>query len=216
MSKVNTLIINEIFHSIQGETSRTGLPTTFIRLTGCPLRCSYCDTEYAFTDGSKMSFDEIIKILKKYNSKYLTVTGGEPLAQKNVLLFLEKVCNLNYSVSIETSNCLDISTIDSRVSIILDIKTPASNESDKNKIENYRYLKPKDEIKFVICNKDDFIWAKEHISEYNLDNYCPVLFSPSYDEMPISELAELIIEHSLNVRLQTQLHKVIWGNINGR
>tara|TARA_B100000035_G_scaffold305675_1_gene306784 strand:- start:1956 stop:2606 length:651 start_codon:yes stop_codon:yes gene_type:complete len=216
MSKVNTLIINEIFHSIQGETSRTGLPTTFIRLTGCPLRCSYCDTEYAFTDGSKMSFDEIIKILKKYNSKYLTVTGGEPLAQKNVLLFLEKVCNLNYSVSIETSNCLDISTIDSRVSIILDIKTPASNESDKNKIENYRYLKPKDEIKFVICNKDDFIWAKEYISEHNLDNYCPVLFSPSYDEMPIAELAELIIEHSLNVRLQTQLHKVIWGNINGR
>lgn len=216
MSKVNTLIINEIFHSIQGETSRTGLPTTFIRLTGCPLRCSYCDTEYAFTDGSKMSFDEIIKILKKYNSKYLTVTGGEPLAQKNVLLFLEKVCSLNYSVSIETSNCLDISTIDSRVSIILDIKTPASNESDKNKIENYRYLKPKDEIKFVICNKDDFIWAKEYISEHNLDNYCPVLFSPSYDEMPIAELAELIIEHSLNVRLQTQLHKVIWGNINGR
>lgn len=216
MSKVNTLIINEIFHSIQGETSRTGLPTTFIRLTGCPLRCSYCDTEYAFTDGSKMSFDEIIKILKKYNSKYLTVTGGEPLAQKNVLLFLEKVCNLNYSVSIETSNCLDISTIDSRVSIILDIKTPASNESDKNKIENYRYLKPKDEIKFVICNKDDFIWAKEYISKHNLDNYCPVLFSPSYDEMPIAELAELIIEHSLNVRLQTQLHKVIWGNINGR
>lgn len=216
MSKVNTLIINEIFHSIQGETSRTGLPTTFIRLTGCPLRCSYCDTEYAFTDGSKMSFDEIIKILKKYNSKYLTVTGGEPLAQRNVLLFLEKVCNLNYSVSIETSNCLDISTIDSRVSIILDIKTPASNESDKNKIENYRYLKPKDEIKFVICNKDDFIWAKEYISKHNLDNYCPVLFSPSYDEMPIAELAELIIEHSLNVRLQTQLHKVIWGNINGR
>ena len=216
MSKVNTLIINEIFHSIQGETSRTGLPTTFIRLTGCPLRCSYCDTEYAFTDGSKMSFDEIIKILKKYNSKYLTVTGGEPLAQKNVLLFLEKVCSLNYSVSIETSNCLDISTIDSRVSIILDIKTPASNESDKNKIENYRYLKPKDEIKFVICNKDDFIWAKEYISEHNLDNYCPVLFSPSYDEMPIAELAELIIEYSLNVRLQTQLHKVIWGNINGR
>lgn len=216
MSKVNTLIINEIFHSIQGETSRTGLPTTFIRLTGCPLRCSYCDTEYAFTDGSKMSFDEIIKILKKYNSKYLTVTGGEPLAQKNVLLFLEKVCSLNYSVSIETSNCFDISTIDSRVSIILDIKTPASNESDKNKIENYRYLKPKDEIKFVICNKDDFIWAKEYISEHNLDNYCPVLFSPSYDEMPIAELAELIIEHSLNVRLQTQLHKVIWGNINGR
>ena len=155
MSKVNTLIINEIFHSIQGETSRTGLPTTFIRLTGCPLRCSYCDTEYAFTNGSKMSFDEIIKILKKYNSNISTVTGGEPLAQKNVLLFLEKVCNLNYSVSIETSNCLDISTIDSRVSIILDIKTPASNESDKNKIENYRYLKPKDEIKFVICNKDD-------------------------------------------------------------
>lgn len=216
MSKVNTLIINEIFHSIQGETSRTGLPTTFIRLTGCPLRCSYCDTEYAFTDGSKMSFDEIIKILKKYNSKYLTVTGGEPLAQKNVLLFLEKVCNLNYSVSIETSNCLDISTVDSRVSIILDIKTPASNESDKNKIENYRHLKPKDEIKFVICNKDDFIWAKEYISKHNLDNYCPVLFSPSYDEMPIAELAELIIEHSLNVRLQTQLHKVIWGNINGR
>ena len=213
---MDTLIINEIFYSIQGETSRSGLPTTFVRLTGCPLRCSYCDTEYAFKNGSKMSFDEISSAIKKNDSMYVTVTGGEPLAQKNVIEFLRYLCDMNYSVSIETSNAYDISTIDSRVSVILDVKTPASHESDKNMISNYKKLKPIDEIKFVICNLDDFNWARDYISFHNLDTLCPILFSPSYDDMPISELADLILKYSVNVRLQAQLHKTIWGPVDGK
>ena len=213
---MDTLIINEIFYSIQGETSRSGLPTTFVRLTGCPLRCSYCDTEYAFKNGSKMSFDEISSAIKKNDSIYVTVTGGEPLAQKNVIEFLRYLCDMNYSVSIETSNAYDISTIDSRVSVILDVKTPASHESDKNMISNYKKLKPIDEIKFVICNLDDFNWARDYISLHNLDTVCPILFSPSYDDMPISELADLILKYSVNVRLQAQLHKTIWGPVDGK
>ena len=213
---MDTLIINEIFYSIQGETSRSGLPTTFVRLTGCPLRCSYCDTEYAFKNGSKMSFDEISSAIKKNDSMYVTVTGGEPLAQKNVIEFLRYLCDMNYSVSIETSNAYDISTIDSRVSVILDVKTPASHESDKNMISNYKKLKPIDEIKFVICNLEDFNWARDYISLHNLDTLCPILFSPSYDDMPISELADLILKYSVNVRLQAQLHKTIWGPVDGK
>ena len=213
---METLIINEIFYSIQGETSRSGLPTTFVRLTGCPLRCSYCDTEYAFKNGSKMSFDEINSLIKKNDSMYVTVTGGEPLAQKNVIKFLRYLCDMNYSISIETSNAYDISTIDSRVSVILDVKTPASHESDKNMISNYKKLKPIDEIKFVICNLEDFNWARDYISLHNLDTLCPILFSPSYDDMPISELADLILKYSVNVRLQAQLHKTIWGPVDGK
>ena len=213
---MDTLIINEIFYSIQGETSRSGFPTTFVRLTGCPLRCSYCDTEYAFKNGSKMSFNEIASVVKKNDSKYVTVTGGETLAQKDVIPFLKYLCDMNYSVSIETSNAYDISSIDSRVSVILDVKTPASLESDKNLISNYKKLKPIDEIKFVICNLDDFNWARDYISLHNLDTLCPILFSPSYDDMPISELADLILKYSVNVRLQAQLHKTIWGPVNGK
>ena len=213
---MDTLIINEIFFSIQGETSRSGFPTTFVRLTGCPLRCSYCDTEYAFKNGSKMSFNEIGSAIKKNDTKYVTVTGGEPLAQKDVIPLLKYLCDMNYSVSIETSNAYDISAIDSRVSVILDVKTPASLESDKNLISNYKKLKPIDEIKFVICNIDDFNWARDYISLYNLDKLCPILFSPSYDDMPISELADLILKYSMKVRLRAQLHKTIWGPVNGK
>tara|TARA_B100000035_G_scaffold287168_1_gene271950 strand:- start:968 stop:1609 length:642 start_codon:yes stop_codon:yes gene_type:complete len=213
---MDTLTINEIFFSIQGETSRSGFPTTFVRLTGCPLRCTYCDTEYAFKNGSKMSFDKIVSIIKKNDSLYVTVTGGEPLAQKNVIPFLKHLCDMGYSVSIETSNAYDISDIDSRVSVILDVKTPASQESDKNLISNYKNLKPIDEIKFVICNSDDFNWARDYISSHNLEPLCPILFSPSYDDMPISELADLILKYSMNVRLQAQLHKTIWGPVNGK
>ena len=213
---MDTLVINEIFYSIQGETSRSGFPTTFIRLTGCPLRCSYCDTEYAFKNGSKMSFDEIGSKIRKNDSIYVTVTGGEPLAQKNVIPFLSYLCDMNYSVSIETSNAYDISDIDSRVSVILDVKTPASLESDKNMISNYKKLKPIDEIKFVICNLDDFNWSRDYISLHNLNALCPILFSPSYTDMPISELAELILKYSMNVRLQAQLHKTIWGPVDGK
>ena len=213
---MKSLVINEIFYSIQGETSRSGLPTYFIRLTGCPLRCSYCDTEYAFNSGSKMSFKEILSKLNKETTKYITITGGEPLYQKNVLSFMKDLCDLNYSVSLETSNAVPIDDVDSRVSIILDIKTPGSKESDKNLTSNYSKLKKSDEVKFVICNFEDFTWSVNYIKNYKLTDYCSVIFSPSYNEMSLSELADLILKNSLNVRLQTQLHKNIWGEVNGK
>ena len=213
---MSSLVINEIFYSIQGETSRSGLPTYFIRLTGCPLRCSYCDTEYAFNSGSKMSFEDILSKLNKKITKYVTVTGGEPLSQKNVFSFMKDLCDLKYSVSLETSNALPIDDVDHRVSIILDIKTPASMESDKNLILNYSKLKKLDEVKFVICNVNDFEWSVDYIEKYKLFEYCSVIFSPSYNEMPLAVLADLILKNSLNVRLQTQLHKTIWGEVNGK
>ena len=213
---MRTLIINEIFYSIQGETSRSGIPTTFVRLTGCPLRCSYCDTKYAFKEGIKKSFDEILIEINQNKTKYITITGGEPLAQKNILLFMEELCDLKYSVSIETSNAYTIEEIDPRVSIILDIKTPASNEAEKNIVENYNHLKSTDEIKFVICNLSDFNWSKDYIEKYNLTSSCQIIFSPSYEEMPLSELADLILRDGLNVRLQAQLHKTIWGPVDGK
>jgi 7-carboxy-7-deazaguanine synthase len=213
---MKSLIINEIFYSIQGETSRSGLPTYFIRLTGCPLRCTYCDTGYAFNAGSKMSFEEILSKLNRDTTKYITITGGEPLSQKNVQSLMKELCDLNYSVSLETSNAITIEDVDSRVSIILDIKTPGSMESDKNLISNYSKLKKSDELKFVICNQKDFEWAVDYIKKNNLSSICPIIFSPSYNEMPLSELADLILKNSLNVRLQTQLHKTIWGEVNGK
>ena len=213
---MKSLIINEIFYSIQGETSRSGLPTYFIRLTGCPLRCTYCDTGYAFNAGSKMSFEEILSKLNRDTTKYITITGGEPLSQKNVQSLMKELCDLNYSVSLETSNAITIEDVDSRVSIILDIKTPGSLESDKNLISNYSKLKKSDELKFVICNKKDFEWAVDYIKKNNLSLICPIVFSPSYNQMPLSELADLILKNSLNVRLQTQLHKLIWGEVNGK
>ena len=213
---MKSLIINEIFYSIQGETSRSGLPTYFIRLTGCPLRCTYCDTGYAFNTGSKMSFEEILSKLNRNTTKYITITGGEPLSQKNVQSLMKELCDLKYSVSLETSNAITIEDVDSRVSIILDIKTPGSQESDKNLISNYSKLKKSDELKFVICNQKDFEWAVDYIKKNNLSSICPIIFSPSYNEMPLSELADLILKNSLNVRLQTQLHKTIWGEVNGK
>ena len=213
---MKSLIINEIFYSIQGETSRSGLPTYFIRLTGCPLRCTYCDTGYAFNAGSKMSFEEILSKLNRNTTKYITITGGEPLSQKNVQSLMKELCDLNYSVSLETSNAITIEDVDSRVSIILDIKTPGSQESDKNLITNYSKLKKSDELKFVICNQKDFEWAVDYIKKNNLSSICPIVFSPSYNQMPLSELADLILKNSLNVRLQTQLHKTIWGEVNGK
>ena len=213
---MKSLIINEIFYSIQGETSRSGLPTYFIRLTGCPLRCTYCDTGYAFNAGSKMSFEEILSKLNRDTTKYITITGGEPLSQKNVQSLMKELCDLKYSVSLETSNAITIEDVDPRVSIILDIKTPGSLESDKNLISNYSKLKKSDELKFVICNQKDFEWAVDYIKKNNLSSICPIVFSPSYNQMPLSELADLILKNSLNVRLQTQLHKTIWGEVNGK
>ena len=213
---MNTLIINERFYSIQGESLSSGMPTVFIRLTGCPLRCQYCDTAYAFTEGSKKTFDEIIGEVRKFNCNNITVTGGEPLSQKNTIDLLTMLNDLSYNVSIETSNAVSIKRLDNKTIIILDVKTPASKESDKNIIDNYKYLKPIDQIKFVICDLDDYIWAKDYIFKYNLHKKCTVLFSPSYEEMDIKILAENMLKDNIPARLQTQLHKVIWSDERGK
>ena len=213
---MNTLIINEIFHSIQGESLSSGMPTVFIRLTGCPLRCDYCDTAYAFTEGSKKSFDEIVSEIEKYNCKNITVTGGEPLSQKNTILLINHLNDLSYNVSIETSNAISIKNLSHKTIIVLDVKTPGSKEESKNIIDNYKYLKPDDQIKFVICDLDDYIWAKDYIFKYNLDKICIILLSPSYEKMDIKLLAENMLKDNIPARLQTQLHKVIWSNERGR
>ena len=213
---MNTLIINEIFHSIQGESLSSGMPTVFIRLTGCPLRCDYCDTAYAFTEGSKKSFDEIVSEVEKYNCKNITVTGGEPLSQKNTILLINHLNDLSYNVSIETSNAISIKNLGHKTIIILDVKTPGSKEESKNIIDNYKYLKPDDQIKFVICDLDDYEWAKDYIFKYNLHKICIILLSPSYEKMDIKLLAENMLKDNIPARLQTQLHKVIWSNERGR
>ncbi|MDB4089853.1 radical SAM protein [Gammaproteobacteria bacterium] len=213
---MNTLIINEIFYSIQGESLSSGMPTVFIRLTGCPLRCQYCDTAYAFTEGSKKNFDEIINEVKKFNCNNITVTGGEPLSQKNTIDLLTLLNDLSYNVSIETSNAISIKNLDNKTTIVLDVKTPASEESDKNIIDNYKYLKHMDQVKFVICDLDDYGWAKDYIFKYNLHEKCTVLFSPSYNQMDIKILAENMLKDNIPARLQTQLHKVIWSDERGK
>ena len=213
---MNTLIINEIFHSIQGESLSSGMPTVFIRLTGCPLRCDYCDTAYAFTEGSKKSFDEIVSEIEKYNCKNITVTGGEPLSQKNTILLINHLNDLSYNVSIETSNAISIKNLSHKTIIVLDVKTPGSKEESKNIIDNYKYLKPDDQIKFVICDLDDYEWAKDYIFKYNLHKICIFLLSPSYEKMDIKLLAENMLKDNIPARLQTQLHKVIWSNERGR
>lgn len=211
-----TLRITEIFYSLQGETSRVGLPTAFIRLTGCPLRCGYCDTEYAFHGGETLTLDTIMARVATYQAHYVTVTGGEPLAQKQCQVLLKMLCNAGYDVSIETSGALDISEIDSRVSRIVDIKTPGSGEADKNRWQNLEALGAHDEIKFVICSEADYQWAREKIEQYKLTNRAPVLLSPVTPGLKPSELAEWILRDALPVRMQVQLHKVLWGDAKGR
>lgn len=213
---MNTLLINEIFYSIQGESLLSGLPTIFIRLTGCPLRCQYCDTAYAFNEGVKKDFNQIIAEVNSFNCKNITITGGEPLSQKNTINLLNLLHDLSFNVSIETSNAVSIKELDDKTVIILDIKTPGSKEVSKNIIDNYKYLKPNDQIKFVICNLNDYEWAKKYIFKHDLYNICTILFSPSYDEMDIKTLAERMLKDNIPARLQTQLHKVIWGNERGR
>lgn len=218
----NTLRISEIFYSLQGESVRVGLPTVFIRLTGCPLRCQYCDTTHAFKGGEVLSIDNIIEQTNRllHNAhpehKYITVTGGEPLAQKGCLNFLSQLCDQGFKVSIETSGAFPIQDIDSRVMIILDLKTPASEEASKNLWDNLNYLKASDQIKFVICNQEDYHWAKEQLWANKLHEICEVLFSPSYTEIKLRDLAESILADKLPVRLQMQLHKQIWGEEQGR
>ncbi|MFA6121483.1 MAG: 7-carboxy-7-deazaguanine synthase QueE [Sideroxydans sp.] len=211
-----TLRISEIFFSLQGETSRVGLPTVFVRLTGCPLRCTYCDTTYAFTGGQTMSLQAILQQIAQYSPRYITVTGGEPLAQKNSLLLMRELCDAGYEVSLETGGMLDVSGVDERVSKVVDLKTPASGEMAKNLLSNLEYLNPQDEIKFVLCSEADYQWAQQMMHEHRLSQRCDVLFSPAQGQLAPKDLAEWILRDRLPVRLQVQLHKILWGNEVGR
>ena len=217
MSSVSdSLRISEIFFSLQGETSRVGLPTVFVRLTGCPLRCNYCDTTYAFTGGKTMTLDAILAEVARYGAHYVTVTGGEPLAQKNSLSLLQALCDAGYEVSLETGGALDVSGVDARVVKVLDIKTPASGEMEKNLWGNLEYLNSHDEIKFVLCDEADYQWAKQVLAEHKLAQRCEVLFSPAQGQITARDVAEWILRDHLPVRLQVQLHKLLWGNEVGR
>jgi len=251
-----TLRITEIFYSLQGETRTAGLPTVFVRLTGCPLRCQYCDTAYAFQGGQSMSLPDILAQVAQYmpvapgirppwmaevskmqehffdlppaslvepfagalpcKARYVTVTGGEPLAQKNCLALLTALCDAGYEVSLETSGALDISAVDPRVSKVVDIKTPASDESDKNLYSNIEHITARDHIKFVLCDREDYLWAKDIMLRYNLPARCEILFSPSHQQISATLLADWILQDRLPVRLQIQLHKYLWGNTPGK
>lgn len=210
------LRITEIFYSLQGETRTVGLPTVFIRLTGCPLRCGYCDTEYAFTGGERLSLESILESTDKYKAHYVTVTGGEPLAQKNCLPLLTSLCDKGYDVSLETSGSIDIADVDPRVVIVMDLKTPASGEESKNRYENLALIKKTDQIKFVICDRNDYEWSKQQIEKYQLIEKAEILFSPVHGEKMARQLADWILEDNLSVRFQLQLHKYLWNDEPGR
>lgn len=212
---MTSLRIFEIFHSLQGESSRVGLPTVFVRLTGCPLRCGYCDTEYAFHGGSTQTLEQILREVAQYEAQYVCVTGGEPLAQKACHDLLTTLCDAGYSVSLETSGAMDISQVDARVSVIMDIKTPGSGEESKNLWTNIPHLKAKDEVKFVLADRADYDWAKQVIAKYQLTGKSPVLFSPVYKTLPPADLAKWVLEDHLPVRMQLQLHKILWGEKPG-
>lgn len=214
--RATTLRITEIFHSLQGETSRTGLPTVFVRLTGCPLRCTWCDTTYSFTGGTTRSFDDILTEVASYHCQTICVTGGEPLAQKNCLSFLAALCDAGYSVSLETSGALDIGGVDPRVSRIVDLKAPDSGESARNLLSNIPQLTLRDEVKLVLASSADYEWAKAQIAKYHLTERCPVLMAPVQGQLAPADLAAWILRDRLPVRMQIQLHKVIWGNQPGR
>ena len=211
---MKTIRINEIFYSIQGESSRIGFPTVFIRLTGCPMRCTYCDTAYAFHQGNQQEIDAIINQVQQYPTKFVTVTGGEPLAQKNCLDLLDQLCDLDYEVSLETGGGIDISPVNAKVKIILDIKTPQSGEAENNFWPNLKQIKPMDEIKFVVADQEDFEWAIQTMHEHQLDQK-KILFSPVYNKLEGELLAKWILDHGIEARLQLQLHKILWGEKQG-
>ena len=216
MPKKKSLKITEIFSSIQGETSKIGLPTVFIRLTGCPLRCQYCDTSYAFYGGELVLIEDIIGEVQKHNYKDVCVTGGEPLAQKNSKELLTDLANLDFQVSLETGGSMSLEGIDERVKIIMDIKTPDSEEATKNRWENLGILKKSDELKFVICSREDYQWSKLIIEKYMMIDICPILFSPSSESLDPRDLAEWILADQLPIRFQIQIHKILWDNQPGR
>ncbi|MFA5018415.1 MAG: 7-carboxy-7-deazaguanine synthase QueE [Methylobacter sp.] len=213
---MSSLRITEIFHSLQGESNTVGLPTVFIRLTGCPLRCVYCDTAYAFTGGEKIGIDAIIAQAEQYGTSYITVTGGEPLAQPGCLELMTKLLDKGYVVSLETSGALDVSKVDQRVVKVMDLKTPSSGELNRNCYQNIEYLTAKDQVKFVIGNDSDYDWSKSILTEYDLPNLCEILFSPVMGQQNPTELAEKILKDRLPVRFQLQLHKILWDDAQGK
>lgn len=212
---MTTLRIFEIFYSLQGESSRVGLPTVFIRLTGCPLRCVYCDTEYAFKGGGNMTLDEIMQQVAQYGTRYICVTGGEPLAQKGCSELLTRLCDANYQVSLETSGAMDLTPVDARVKVIMDVKTPGSGEMLKNRWENLPLLKVGDEVKWVVCSREDYDWARQMMAEQPFPTDCDHLFSPSFHQVSGETLASWILQDQLHVRMQLQLHKILWGEKQG-
>jgi 7-carboxy-7-deazaguanine synthase len=211
-----SLLVSEVFYSLQGETSRMGLPTVFVRLTGCPLRCTWCDTEYAFTGGRRMSLAAILDAVAGYGVRRVCVTGGEPLAQKNCRPLLVSLCDAGHDVSLETSGALDIGGIDPRVSRIVDLKAPGSGETERNRWQNIPLLTFRDELKFVLAGRADYEWAKQAIDSHRLEPRCAILFSPVQDALDPRELAEWILADRLPVRLQLQLHRLLWSNMRGK
>lgn len=212
---MSQLRITEIFHSLQGESTLTGLPTVFVRLTGCPLRCGYCDTEYAFNGGEKREIDAIIAEIAGYGCNRVCVTGGEPLAQPECITLLTRLCDAGFEVSIETSGALDVSAVDPRVIKVMDLKTPGSGEMARNRYENLFFLDSKDQVKFVVLDRKDYDWAKLKIAEHKLAEKVHVLLSPGYEELPAATLAQWILDDRLDVRMQIQLHKALWGEKQG-
>lgn len=210
------LKITEIFYSLQGEADTVGFPTVFVRLTGCPLRCQFCDTAYAFTGGEWISQQQVLAKVAGWSPRHVCVTGGEPLAQKRCLQLLSRLCDAGYAVSLETSGALDIAGVDARVSRVLDIKTPGSGEGERNLWSNLPLLGARDQVKFVVCSRADFDWAKDVVAEHKLHETCDVLFSPSHAQVSPRELADWIVEEKLPVRFQLQLHKILWGEEPGR
>ena len=210
------LKITEIFYSLQGEADTVGFPTVFVRLTGCPLRCRFCDTAYAFHGGEWRTLDEVLATVGNYSPRYVCVTGGEPLAQKNCLPLLTRLCDANYRVSIETSGAMPLGEVDARVVRVVDVKTPGSGEERRNRYEDLALLRPEEQIKFVICDRADYEWSRDKLSNLKLAERCQVLFSPSAEQLPARQLADWILEDRLPVRFQMQLHKVLWGNVPGK
>jgi 7-carboxy-7-deazaguanine synthase len=216
MSAIPTLRVTEVFLSLQGETSRAGLPTVFVRLTGCPLRCRWCDTPYSFQGGESVDLPTLLARIADYGVPIVCVTGGEPLAQKHSLALLAALADAGYSVSLETSGALDIAGVDPRVSRIVDIKPPGSGEADRNRWENLALLTPHDEVKFVLAGRADYEWARDVLRDNALDRSCPILLSPVHGELAPQQLAEWILQDRLPVRMQVQLHKILWGSAPGR
>ncbi|MEJ8568916.1 7-carboxy-7-deazaguanine synthase QueE [Wenzhouxiangellaceae bacterium CH-27] len=210
------LKITEIFHSLQGEAAQAGLPTVFVRLTGCPLRCTYCDSAYAFTGGDWMHMDDILQEIGRHGTRHVCVTGGEPLAQKRCGLLLSRLCDAGFSVSLETSGAVDIRQADERVIRVMDLKTPDSGESDRNRWDNLAALTPRDQVKFVLCSRGDYEWARDRVAEHALAERCEVLFSPAWGEVEATDLADWILADHLPVRFQVQLHKLLWGDVPGK